>query len=51
MLNKQTLRIPSKFNDHIVAVEKNSSSYCDGYYYRKSMHESKVEDEAQFLIG
>lgn len=45
MLNKQTLRVADKFNDQIVAIDRNSSSYCDGYYYRKTMSERQPDDE------
>jgi hypothetical protein len=46
MLNKQTLRLKSKFNDHIVAVNRSQSSYCDDYYYRTTMNEQPPADES-----
>ena len=33
-----------------MAIERNSSSYCDGYYYRIAMHE-RNDDDVSLRIG
>ena len=34
-----------------MAIDRNSSSYCDGYYYRKTMNERQPDDEGNRFTG
>jgi hypothetical protein len=34
-----------------VAIERNSSSYCDGYYYKNMMNEKSIEDDKVIHLG
>lgn len=51
MMNKQTLKISSKFNDEIVAIEGATSSYVDNAFYRAKLGEVQDEEAVGLLYG
>jgi uncharacterized protein YaaQ len=41
MQNKQTLKVPYKFSQDIVSVNKSTCSYVDDSYFEKTVGENK----------